>query len=323
MKIMNIAVNSQNLYLSFYQKKDSNVKGKNKADGLFSKLSGDVSDEKSAVSKQMRQMIRGLKNAQFEEKTNSATSKDKLNDFLKQSGSPEAEEEEKVINSVKYNYKAVATKIQQAKTSLSAGQAVLAAKRETLKLKSKIASGQGDPEELQIALTHAKRMEMVARKKKHHIELEELVQYTRKNDEKQEEMEDAAVQIKNAMVEAEEEKLTEQEDEIFEAREEMLSDVIDSIEESGKTISEGALSDINEMISEFGEEELEQLEESMGMLEEMEIVDPHMSKEDFEELKRKHRTSEDKDIVKANMDYLKDMIEHTQIEAAPTLDIQV
>ncbi len=323
MKTMNIAVNTQNPYLSFYQKKNPNVKEKNKADGLFSKLSGEVSDEKSAVSKQMRQMIRGLKNAQSEEKTNVANSKDKLNDFLKQSGSPEAAEEEKVINTVKYNYKTVATKIQQAKNSLSAGQAVLAAKRETLKLKNKIASGQGDPEELQIALTHAKRMEMVARKKKHHLELEELVQYTRKSDERKEEMEDAAVSIKNALIEAEEEKLTEQEDEIFEAREEMLSDVIDSMEESGKTLSDEALADLNEMVSEFGEEALKELEENMEMLEEMEIVDPHMSKEDFEDLKRKHRASEDKAIVKANMEYLKDMIEHTQIEAAPTLDIQV
>ena len=42
----------------------------------------------------------------------------------------------------------------------------------------------------------------------------------------------------------------------------------------------------------------------------MEVVDPHMSKEDFEDLKRKHRASENKAIVKANMEYLKDMIKH-------------
>ena len=35
-----------------------------------------------------------------------------------------------------------------------------------------------------------------------------------------------------------------------------------------------------------------------------------MSKEDFEDLKRKHRASENKAIVKANMEYLKDMIKH-------------
>ncbi|MBQ3798505.1 MAG: hypothetical protein II842_19880, partial [Butyrivibrio sp.] len=59
-----------------------------------------------------------------------------------------------------------------------------------------------------------------------------------------------------------------------------------------------------------GEEELKQLEEAMEMLETMEVVNPHMSKEDLEELKRKHRASEDKAIMKANMEYLKDMIKH-------------
>jgi len=65
----------------------------------------------------------------------------------------------------------------------------------------------------------------------------------------------------------------------------------------------------------FSEEELKELEEAMEMLETMEVVNPHMSKEDLEELKRKHRASEDKAIMKANMEYLKDMIKHER----PTL----
>ena len=44
---------------------------------------------------------------------------------------------------------------------------------------------------------------------------------------------------------------------------------------------------------------------SQEMLENMEIVDPHMSEEELEELKRKHRAAENKAIVKAEMDYLK------------------
>ncbi len=59
----------------------------------------------------------------------------------------------------------------------------------------------------------------------------------------------------------------------------------------------------------------------MEMLESMEIVDPHMSKEDLEDLKRKHRASEDKAIMKANMDYLKDMIKYVSV--APSIDIKV
>ena len=40
----------------------------------------------------------------------------------------------------------------------------------------------------------------------------------------------------------------------------------------------------------------------------MEMIDPHMTKEDLEELKRKHRASEQKAMMKADMDYLKGMI---------------
>ncbi len=346
----------------------ANLSSTEKNNNLFPGI-GAVESTESGVSKQMRSMIRSLRDAS--EKKSSmfeGTSKDKTNGFLELAGAPEASAEETKI-SKKYNYKTVASKIQQAKTSLSAGQAVLAAKRETLKIKRQISSGSGDPEELQIALTHAKRMEMVARKKKHHLELEELVKNTQKADERQDKAEDSAKDLKNALIAAEEEKISEREDEIFDERQEMLEEALDEmsanmegISENGsltgqdelltsmnskmqdalltemqddlsyETVSDGfeqmqegsstssdeMMSELNEMISEFGEEELEALEEKMEMLESMETVDPHMSKEDFEDLKRKHRASEDKAIVKANMEYLKDMIKHELKETEKT-----
>ena len=63
-----------------------------------------------------------------------------------------------------------------------------------------------------------------------------------------------------------------------------------------------------QMIAEYGEEEIEKLEDAMDQLELMEVVDPHMSEEDLEELKRKHRLAEQKAIMKADMDYLKGVI---------------
>ena len=73
------------------------------------------------------------------------------------------------------------------------------------------------------------------------------------------------------------------------------------------------------MVAEFGEEELKQLEEAMEAFESMEVLDPHMSDEQFEDLKRKHRAAENKAIVKADMDYLKDM---ARIQA-PSINLQV
>ena len=64
------------------------------------------------------------------------------------------------------------------------------------------------------------------------------------------------------------------------------------------------------------------LEEAMNMAELMEVVDPHMSKEDYENLKRKHRASEERAIMKADMDYLKAVIKMNMDKSlkSPSLD---
>ena len=145
---------------------------------------------------------------------------------------------------------------------------------------------------------------MVARKKKHHLELEELVEHTRERDEIEDKAEEAADGIKDAMISAEQEKLSQKEDEVFEERQ----DILQVAAEEGQT--EDMLAELNEMLSEYGEETLKELEEAMELLESMEFMDPHMSEEELEELKRKHRAAENKAMVKADMDYLKDMIKH-------------
>ena len=345
---MNISFIANNLYSSQYMKNAQGNLYAQKTDGAmkntimgkmpvnpfvssFDRRTDNEVNDRKGLSQQMRQMIRSLKQDSQQDQNNK-----KINDFLTSSGSPDAAEEETAPKPT-YNYKEVASKIQSAKTSNSAGQAVLAAKRAVTQIKRKISAGDGDPEELQFALTHAKRMEMVARKKKHHLELEEMVARAQKQDERLDELEDAVRGIQSAITQAEEEKITEKEDQIFDEREEMLEGVtireadlrcddrnaaeqsegavqlqeaLSQIEESGADVSDEMMADLNKMISEFGEEELEELEETMEMLEDMEVVDPHMSKEDFEDLKRKHRASENKAIVKANMEYLKDMIKH-------------
>lgn len=259
------------------------------------------------LSDDMRKMVRSLYQTSL---TNERAKKAQENGFLQTSGAPDSSEEE-LLEKEKYNYKDVSTKIQQAKTSSSAGQAVIAAKRKVLEIKRKISSGKGDAKELQLALTHAKRMEMVARKKKHHLELEELVENTQKRDEKLDKMEEASQDIRQNLTSVAEEKVYEAEDAIFEEREDMLDETMEAFEDSGLEVSEDMMAELNQMISEFGEEELRELEESMEMLENMEVIDPHMSKEDLEDLKRKHRSAEMKAMVKADMDYLKEMIKYT------------
>ena len=231
-----------------------------------------------------------------------------MNVFEKLSSLSEEEDESNEIKKVTgYNYREVANKIRQAKTSVSAAQAVIAAKRKVAEIKRKISGEEGDPEELQLSLTHAKRMEMAARKKRHDLELEELIEHTSARDERMNKVEEARDRMKQSMTEAAEEELAQKEDAVFKERMEML--------EEAKEASPKLLSNMNAAIAEYGEDLLEALEEQMEQLECMEVVDPHMSEDDLKELKRKHRAAEDKAIMKADMDYLKGMIKYMQDKA--------
>ncbi len=213
---------------------------------------------------------------QVKEVVYSGTIKEKESGFLDLTSSSTSEVSE-LDKNLNYNSGEVEQKIRAAKNSISAGRALLSASRKVREVKRKLVTGDGDPAELQISLSHARRIEIVARKKKHHLELEELVEVTSKRDER----------------------LNEQED----IREERSEGAI-------AEVSEEAMIELNEKIASFGEDELLELEKTMEIFEEMEVVDPHMSKEELAELKRKHRASEEREMIKADMDYLKAMVKY-------------
>ena len=236
-----------------------------------------------------------------------------INEFDKLLGTYEKDDDKEELQKVtRYNYKEVANKIQRAKTSVSAAQAVISAKRKVAEVKRMISGGEGDPEELQLALTHAKRMEMAARKKRHNLELEEMVEHTRARDEERDKLEKSAEDMKQAMASISEEEIAKQEDEVFNERQDMLHEAMELMGDRGDDSSDQMLENINQVIAEYGDELLEELEKQMEQLENMEIVDPHMSEEDLKKLKQKHRAAESKAMVKADMDYLKGIIKHMQ-----------
>lgn len=229
---------------------------------------------------------------------------------------------------LKYNAKEISSAISQAKTSVSAGKAVIKAKRKILELKRALVRGDGDKNEVMVALNHAKQMERVAKKKKHHLELEELVEHTQKMDEKMEQQEEANSSGGFSNFDF----IEEAKDKISEAEDQILSEVENSSESNTSEILESSEYDISEIMessdidftseisdmaefsdemSSLASEELERLDEAMEFLENLEVVDPHMSEEDLKKLKIKHRNSEQKDLVKADMDYLKNMIKLT------------
>ncbi len=284
------------------------------AASCFSGIRDDSGTQKSQEKERIREMLRALK----ESDKKAEWFETEGNRFTDLSGSEESDTKKETEKPVNYSYKEVAMKIRSAKTSESAAQALLSARRKVLEIKRKISSGSGDPEELQIALTHAKRMEMAARRKKHHLELEEMTKNTIKADENADNMESAAEDMRNALVSEKEDEIIKEEDEVFEDRKDMISDITEGSEDSSFSPADKMSAELNEMISEFGEEELKELEESMEMLENMEVINPHMSEDDFNELKRKHRFDEEKSMVKADMDYLKDMIKLMVSKGAST-----
>ena len=285
------------------------------------KFSEEASRQKKARDRQMRELIRGLQQTP-EQNDNPyvVTSKDRVADLMKTSDKSEKEEKKK-RKPVHYNAREVAVKIQRAKTSVTAGQAVLSAKRKVLDLRRKITAGSGDPEELQLALNHAKRMEIVAKKKKSHLELEEMVQVTQERDERKKTAGESASDMRPTLVSAVEEKITRREDEVFREREEMIHEAVQESLNDPRKVTDEMLDELNEMLASFDEDVLKRLEETMEALSGVEAVDPHMSREEFENFRRKHRLAENKEIVKADMEYLKGMIRH-QMESGSISGMQ-
>ncbi|MCR5119179.1 MAG: hypothetical protein K6B44_06110 [Lachnospiraceae bacterium] len=327
---INISFNSTNLYRSYTPDRKGNggnvaASGDQQAQNngamgrFFPASAGTALEEKNQSIRdyqEMRRMVRDLKRTPSRDKTEEAEKPQSLVDTLLTED--EEEEKDKVKTPVNYNYKEVSNKIQRAKTSVSAEHAYLSAKRKTLQLRRKIAAEEGDPEELQMALNHARSMELVARKKKHHLELEEMVERTQKHDEIKEKEEEAADRVKGMLINAGEEELTKREDEILEERQETMEETAKELRESGAASVDDMLSELNKMLADMGEKELEELETAMEMLEDLEFLDPHMSEEELKEVKIKHRAAESKALVKADMDYLKAMIKH-QLEAGKTM----
>ena len=266
-----------------------------------------MDDPRTSIRKQMQDQIRSL----FEKEK--STTNPFLNDNTTNVNETQKEEdnkEDKLLNSGKiYNFKEVSNKIMRAKTSVSAGQAVVAAKRKISELKRKLASGNEDSDELQMALTHAKKMEVVAERKKNNLQLEEMVTNTMKRDELMKKMENSSSSMTVEAYEKLKDEITDKQlkhiDETEELRRREAEKTQEEIEQRTEELTEQAVEQMNEFTEEMSDEESEMLREMSELVDAMEIVDPHMNEEDLSKLKLKHRLSEQKSLLKADMEYLK------------------
>lgn len=184
---------------------------------------------------------------------------------------------------LRYNYKEISGRVLRSKTSGIARQTVASARNSVTVLQRMRRSGDYDEREMRSAILHAEAIVRVAKKKMKHLLEEEKA---KKGGPCEGEMEEKT------------EELTEEE------RQRAEQPVLDM----------QALQDLLEQCRELMQEAMEELEDLSSMSELSEELmlaraDGEMDPEDLEQLKKKHRAEELREIMEADMRYLKAMFD--------------
>lgn len=240
------------------------------------------------------------------------------------------------LKKLKYSFKNISGKLMRSKTSTSARQVVGEAKREVLRLKQQKQTGKYDSEEIDAAISHAKAMERVARKKVRHLEEEELAkacgacsdrleEYQKDLEDEWEEQETKAKEQENCETEGNAAAFEEGvEEAAFEEYDISLAGVESLYAEMGSYFEniEVQTAELENLTGEM----MDELAESMNdMLSEMGLdeladafvdVKQDMDPADLKLMKIKHRSKELKEIAKADAEYLKAVFEHLEKQKA-------
>lgn len=187
-----------------------------------------------------------------------------------------------------YNYKKISRQITMNNTSTGARRVITKAREEVVSLLRKQMSGKYDETDLRHAIIHARKMERIARKKKKHLEEEEKAQATGKGLIEKGAGSDEDEQVKK-------------------------------LEESMENATEEEMEKLEELMEEY-EKLMQEMEETGGandlMKEYMGATVQEMTPEQVDELRKKHRSDEMKDIVEADMKYLKSLFNKLEREKA-------
>ena len=194
-----------------------------------------------------------------------------------------ASQKKKKLN---YNYKKISRQITMNNTSTGARRVITKAREEVVSLLRKQMSGKYDETDLRHAIIHARKMERVARRKKKHLEEEEKAAATGKG------------LVEQGAASNEDERMK-------------------KLEESMENLKEEELEQMQELMEEY-ERLMQELEDTSGvndlMKEYMGASEQEMSPDQVDKHRKKHRADEMKDIVEADMKYLKAMFNKLERE---------
>ena len=182
-----------------------------------------------------------------------------------------------------YNFKQMSKQIMMAKTSDAARPLVTQIQAKLSWLYRKLRSDEYGDSEIAAAIIHAATMERIAKRKVRHLEEEEAAENG----------------TGLGMVPGEE-------DEIY------GKDELEKSLEENENISEDEMKKMMEEIEKL-EEEL--AEETLSEIQDMiSCASGDMSEEEIEELKRKHRNEEDRQLTRADLEYLKALFDRLEQE---------
>lgn len=181
-----------------------------------------------------------------------------------------------------YNFKKISNKIMSSKTSSHANKAVREARSELVKLLMKQKSGDYDDKAVTDAITHARSIERVAKKHRKHIEEEERAQRTH-----------------SGITEEEENFEDEEVEETEDAQQQQAREQQEQAERTAREL-EQLTQEIEQMLRE-SEEQMNELADELMSSASFE----HMDDDDIENMKKRHRAEELRDIMEADMKYLK------------------
>lgn len=182
-----------------------------------------------------------------------------------------------------YNFKQMSKQIMQAKTSNAARPLVTRVQAKLSWLYKKLRSGEYGEREVAAAIIHAAAMERIAKRKLKHLEEEEAAENGSSRANAPGEEED--IYGKNELARS----LEENEG----ISEEMMKEMLDEIEELEKELASDMISELQDMVVGTG---------------------GNMSEEELEELKRKHRDEEERQLSRADLKYLKALFDRLEQE---------
>ncbi|MCM1536994.1 MAG: hypothetical protein NC254_01205 [bacterium] len=234
-----------------------------------------------------------------------------------------------------YNFKEVSAFLMKAKTSGSARRAVAMAQRKVIQLRKKLKKGEYNDQELESALAHAEAIERAAKKHLKNLQKEERTKRRMQSeafeDDVFEEEQDRSYGdiVQEAMRESG--NGAGADTSLADGMQNMVQDAVehgmpDSFEEQiaygqaqlerlTELVQQGVQETMEELLSDTVEEVLASAKGTFEMVEEsLEVIPIKPEPEEFAAKKKKHRSDVMRDIVEADMKYLKAFFDRLQKE---------